>query len=134
MALALSLTVGIWAGSRLNYKTNQITHPSLSPPYDITWPTCQMILHTALRMIFGNICISFTKAVFKFLTKLIASAILKTNEKTFGEGEIKNLNVVIVELFYVYVVWFMVGLNTVYLMPKVFKNIGIERPMFYQEL
>lgn len=46
----------------------------------------------------------------------------------------RDKNKVLVDLVHKYITCFMIGVNTVYLLPNVFTAIGIERPTFYTEV
>ncbi|KAK2578050.1 hypothetical protein KPH14_008467 [Odynerus spinipes] len=109
--MVVSVTAGVHAGAWLNYRTGALSLPSLSPPYNIIWPSYPMLGHVVLRTVLGFCGVIGTKALCKFLCYTIMCAILKVNSKEL-----------------------MKSVNTVYLLPNVFTIISIERPTFYTEM
>lgn len=63
-------------------------------------------------------------------------AILRVNAKELmkSKNALDNTNKVLTDLVYKYISCFMIGFNTVYLLPSVFTILGIERPTFYTEM
>ena len=134
--MVVSVTAGVHAGAWLNYKTGALSVPALPPPYNIIWPSYPMLGRTVLRTILGFSCIIATKAICKSLSYATMCTILKVNSKELikSENSLENKNKVLVDLVYKYITCFMIGFNTVYLLPNVFTIIGIERPTFYTEI
>lgn len=110
--------------------------PQVPPPYNIMWPSYPMFGITVLRTILGFCCVLSTKAICKSLSYATICAILRVNSKELmqSENSLKNKNKILVDLVYKYIFCFMIGFNTVYLLPNVFTMIGIERPTFYTEI
>ncbi|XP_011309058.1 sphingosine-1-phosphate phosphatase 1 [Fopius arisanus] len=135
-AMVVSVTTGAHLGALINFKTGAMQPPLLPPPYSIMWPTRTMLGCTILRTILGFCCVFATKAISKFLGYTIICAILRVNPKDLinSENSLKNKNKVFVDLFCKYISCFMIGLNTVYLLPNVFTIMGIGRPTFYTEM
>lgn len=134
--MVVSVTSGVHFGSWLNFTTGALSESLLSPPYEINWPTYQTLALIIFRTIFGFCCVIFLRGVCKSLSYSAMCAILRINSKDLikSENSLKNKNKVIVDLFYKYVTYFMVGFNIAYLMPKIFSIIGIGRNTFYNEM
>ncbi|XP_043503525.1 sphingosine-1-phosphate phosphatase 1-like isoform X1 [Polistes fuscatus] len=134
--MVVSVTAGVHAGAWLNYKTGAFSLPLLPPPYDIIWPSYRMLGCMILRTILGFCSVIGTKAICKSLCYTIICAILKINSKELMKSEnyLENKSKIFTDLVYKYLTCFMIGINTVYLLPNVFTIIGIERPTFYTEL
>ncbi|KAL7305392.1 hypothetical protein TKK_0002135 [Trichogramma kaykai] len=134
--LVVSVAAGIYVGAWLNFKTGVLLKPELPPPYEILWPSYPMLGKTVLRTTLGLCCVIATKAICKCLSYATLCAILQVNSKELmqSENSLENKNKTLVDLIYKYITCFMIGFNTVYLLPNVFTLIGIERPTFYTEL
>ncbi|XP_060821474.1 sphingosine-1-phosphate phosphatase 1-like [Bombus pascuorum] len=134
--MVVSVTTGVHLGAWLNYNTGAMIAPTKSPPYDIIWPTYPMFGCMILRTILGFSSILVTRAVCKSLCYRIMCAILRINSEDLMKSQnySEDNNKVLVDLVHKYVTCFMIGVNTVYLLPNVFSIIGIERPTFYTEI
>ncbi|KAI4497383.1 hypothetical protein M0802_007394 [Mischocyttarus mexicanus] len=134
--MVVSVTAGVHAGAWLNYKTGALSLPLLPPPYNIIWPSYRMLGCMILRTILGFCSVIGTKAICKSLCYTVICAILKINSKELMKSEnyLENKSKIFTDLVSKYITCFMIGVNTVYLLPNVFTIIGIERPTFYTEL
>lgn len=134
--MVVSVTTGVHLGAWLNYNTGAMITPTKSPPYDIIWPTYPMFGCMILRTILGFSSILVTRAVCKSFCYKIMCAILRINSEDLMKSQnySEDNNKVLVDLVHKYVTCFMIGVNTVYLLPNVFSIIGIERPTFYTEI
>lgn len=134
--MVVSVTTGAHFGALINFRTGAMQPPLLPPPYSIIWPTWTMLGCTILRTVVGFCCVLATKSISKFLTYTVMCAILRVNPKDLmsSENSYANKNKVLVDLFAKYISCFMIGLNTVYLLPNAFAIVGIERPTFYTEM
>jgi len=134
--MVVSVTTGVHVGAWLNYKSGALSAPIFPPPYNIIWSSYPMFGRTILRTVIGFCCAIGAKAVCKSLSYATMCAILRVNSKELrnSENSLDNTNKVIVDLVYKYITYFMVGFNTVYLLPNVFTILGIERPTFYTEM
>ncbi|XP_047347428.1 sphingosine-1-phosphate phosphatase 1-like isoform X2 [Vespa velutina] len=134
--MVVSVTAGVHAGAWLNYKTGALSLSLLPPPYDIIWPSYRMSGCMILRTILGFSSVIGTKAICKSLCYTVICAVLKVNPNELMESEnyLENKRKIFTDLVYKYLTCFMIGVNTVYLLPNVFTIIGIERPTFYTEL
>ena len=123
-------------GAWLNYKTGALLASEIPPPYNIMWPSYSMMVKAVIRTVLGFCCVMGTRAICKSLSYTTMCAILRVNSKELmqSENSLENKNKILVDLVYKYVTCFMIGFNTVYLLPKVFTILGIERPNFYTEL
>ncbi|XP_046816110.1 sphingosine-1-phosphate phosphatase 1-like isoform X1 [Vespa crabro] len=134
--MVVSVTAGVHAGAWLNYKTGALSLSLLPPPYDIIWPSYRMSGCMILRTILGFCSVIGTKAICKSVCYTVICAVLKVNPNELMESEnyLENKKKIFTDLVYKYLTCFMIGVNTVYLLPNVFTIIGIERPTFYTEL
>lgn len=135
-AMVVSVTAGVYTGAWLNYCTG-LSRPLQSlPPFHIVWPTYSMLGHLIIRTVLGFSGVIATKIFCKFFTYIIICGILQINWRELMKCQDYNgnQNKVFVDLVYKYVSCFMIGVNTVYLLPQVFNMIGIERPAFYTEI
>ena len=134
--MVVSVTTGVHVGAWLNYQTGAMVAPYLPPPYKIIWPTYTMLGYTIVRTILGFGCVLASKAICKSLIYVSMCAILGIDSKGLikSEHSLENKNKTLVDLVYKYVSCFMIGFNTVYLLPKLFIMLGIERPTFYTEM
>ncbi|XP_078036538.1 sphingosine-1-phosphate phosphatase 2 [Augochlora pura] len=135
-SMVVSVTTGVHVGAWLNYKTGVMITPTHAPPYHILWPSNAMLGCLILRTILGFCSILATRVVCKSLSYGTLCAILKVNAKDLmkSENSLENKSKVLVDLVCKYLTCFMIGVNTVYLMPNVFTIFGIERPTFYTEI
>ncbi|XP_012270520.1 sphingosine-1-phosphate phosphatase 1 [Orussus abietinus] len=134
--MVVAVTTGVHVGAWLNYRTGALSTPLQPPPYNIIWPSYSMLGNTILRTVLGFCCVMATKALCKSLGYATMCAILRVNSKELMKSQdcLENRNKVLVDLVYKYIACFMIGFNTVYLLPNVFTMIGIERPTFYTEM
>lgn len=134
--MVVSVTTGVHLGAWLNYISGFMVPPTESPPYYITWPSYSAFACLILRTILGFCSVLLTRAVCKSVTYGTMCAILKINSKDLMESRnySGDKNKVLVDLVHKYVTCFMIGIDTVYLLPNVFTMIGIERPSFYTEM
>lgn len=134
--MVVSVTAGVHAGTWLNHYVGVLSKPLFSPPYHIIWPTYPMLGRLLLRTVLGFCSIIATKAICKSFSYATMCAILRVNAKELMKSQdySGNPNKVFVDLVYKYVCCFMIGVNTVYLLPNVFGMLGIERPTFYTEI
>lgn len=134
--MVVSVTAGVHTGAWLNYKAGALSLSLLPPPYDIIWPSYRMSGFMILRTILGFCSVIGTKAICKSLCYTVICAILGVNSNELMESEnyLENKKKIFTDLVYKYLTCFMIGVNTVYLLPNVFAIIGIERPTFYTEL
>ncbi|XP_043665345.1 sphingosine-1-phosphate phosphatase 1-like [Vespula pensylvanica] len=133
--MVVSVTAGVHAGAWLNYKAGTLSLSLLPPPYDIIWPSYRMLGCMIFRTLLGFCSIIGTKAVCKSFCYTVICAILKVNSKELMKSEnyLENKKKIFTDLVYKYLTCFMIGVNTVYLLPNIFAIIGIERSPFYTE-
>lgn len=126
--MVVSVTTGVHVGAWLNYNIGSMSAPTKSPPYDIIWPSYPMFGCMILRTILGFCSILATRAACKSFIYGTICAILKINSKDIKKSEnySENKNKILIDLLHKYMTCFMIGVNTVYLLPNVFTMIGIE--------
>lgn len=134
--MVVSVTAGVHAGAWLNCATGVQSTLSHLLPYHIIWPTYPMFGRMICRTVLGFCAVIATKILSKFFTYTIMCAILQINSRELMKTKnySANQNKIFVDLVYKYVACFMIGINTVYLLPNIFSMIGIERPAFYAEI
>lgn len=134
--MVVSVTAGIHAGAWLNYCTGLLRASDFLPPYHIVWPTYSMFGCLIVRTALGFCGVLATKTFCKYLSYILICGILQVNWRQLMKCQDfnGNQNKVFVDLVYKYISCFMIGLNTVYLLPQVFSMIGIERSAFYTEI
>lgn len=136
--MTTSVTAGILVGAWLNYQLGALQPPEITStrPYAIIWPTYRMIGLMILRTVLGLCCVVATRAIGKSIAYAFVCALLgrdKTEVKK-SENSLENRDKIIAELSYKYFVCSMIGFNTNYLLPNVFKMLNIGRPDFYTEI
>lgn len=134
--MTVSVTAGLQIGAWINYQLGDMVPPTTPPPYDIIWPTYPMLGLIVLRTILGLCCVLATRAIAKSISYAVVCAVLgkDKNELRNSANTLENREKIIVELCYKYFTCGMIGFNTAYLLPNVFKLIGIGRPDFYTEI
>lgn len=108
----------------------------LPPPYPIIWPSHGMLGLLILRTVIGLCCILATRAIGKSISYAVMCALLGRDKTELirSENSLENKHKIIVELCYKYFTCFIIGVSLQYLLPSVFKMLGICRPDFYTEI
>ncbi|KAJ8967489.1 hypothetical protein NQ314_002803 [Rhamnusium bicolor] len=134
--MILSVCVGIHIGAWLNYQTGLMTPTELSAPYIIMWPSYTMLGCLVLRTIIGFACVLLTKQICTSATYQFLCALLREDVDNLKKSEntLQNKHKTIVELGCKYVYCAMIGFNTLYLLPQLFRFLRIERPTFFTEI
>lgn len=136
--MIISFASGILVAAWLNYQLGALQPPDISStrPYQIIWPTWPMTGLIILRTVLGLCCVIATRAVGKSIAYAFVCMLLgrDRNEIKKSETTLENRDKIIVELSYKFFVCGMIGFNTNYLLPNVFKMLGIGRPDFYTEI
>lgn len=134
--LIVSVCAGILTGSWTNYQLGNMTASAERPPYEIIWPSIEMLGCTILRTILGFCGVLATRAVGKSVSYAFVCALLgkDKNELRNSEDSLDNKNKIIVELSYKYFTYGMIGFNTTYVLPNVFDLLQINRLTYYTEV
>lgn len=136
--MTTSVTTGILVAAWLNYQLGSVQPPSITTtrPYSIIWPTYQMLGLMILRTVLGLCCVVATRALGKSIAYAFVCALLRRdkNEVKASESSLENRDKIIVELSYKFFACSLIGFNTNWLLPNVFKMLGIGRPDFYTEI
>lgn len=134
--MVVSVCVGLLVGSWLNYQTGRMAISELHPPYTILWPSLIMLFYLFLRTIIGFVCVLLTRTIAKYFSYNFLCALLKENVNDLrkSENSLHNKHKNFVELGCKYVTCALIGFNTVYLLPHLFRVLQIERPTFDTEL
>ncbi|CAG9113902.1 unnamed protein product [Plutella xylostella] len=134
--MIVSVCAGILIGSWTNYQLGNMVASTQDPPYEIIWPTIDMLGCTILRTILGFCGVIATRAIGKSVSYGFVCALLgkDKNELRNSEDSLDNKNKIIVELCYKYFTYGMIGFNTTYVFPNVFSLLKINRPTYYTEI
>ncbi|KAM3959581.1 sphingosine-1-phosphate phosphatase 1 [Aphomia sociella] len=134
--MIVSVCAGILTGSWTNYQLGNMTASTDLPPYEIIWPSIEMLGCTILRTILGFCGVLATRAIGKSVSYAFVCALLgkDKNELRNSEDSLDNKNKIIVELSYKYFTYGMIGFNTTYVLPNVFDLLQINRPTYYTEI
>lgn len=134
--MIVSVCAGMLGGSWTNYQLGNMQPPAWAPPYEILWPSVEMMGCTLLRTTLGFCGVVATRAIAKSLSYAFVCALLgkDKNELRNSEDSLDNRNKVIVELSYKYFTYGLIGFNTTYVFPNVFDLLKINRPTYYTEI
>lgn len=134
--LCVSVCAGIQVGAWINYQLGYVHASVAQPPYQIIWPSHAMLGTLILRTVLGLCCILATKAMGKSVCYAVACAFLGRDKTELiqSENTLANKPKILVDLSSKFVTCFFIGLNIQYLLPNVFKLVGIGRPDFYTEI
>ncbi|KAG5890598.1 hypothetical protein JTB14_005115 [Gonioctena quinquepunctata] len=134
--MILSVCVGLHIGAWLNYQMGSMTPTELVAPYVIMWPSYTMLGCMLLRTIIGFIFVLLTKKACKKIAWHSLCTLLKEDVDGLkrSENTLQNKHKTFVELCYKYMYCAMIGFNTVYLLPQLFRFLRIERPTFFTEI
>lgn len=134
--MILSVCVGVHIGSWLNYQTGIMSPSDLSQPYTIIWPSWNMLGRIILRTVLGFTGVLITRYLAKKYSYSAICTLLRLDERNVKESEntLQNKHKTIVELGCKYITCAMIGFNSLYLLPHLFRMLRIERPTFYTEM
>ncbi|GLV32340.1 hypothetical protein CBL_00949 [Carabus blaptoides fortunei] len=134
--MVVSVCVGLHIGAWTNYQLGHMTVSELTPPYTIIWPTCTMLGLTVIRTMIGFGCVLATQILAKVVSYNFCCALLRQNAQDLknSENTLQNKHKTFVELCCKYITCSLIGFNTLYSLPNVFRLLRIERPTFYTEL
>lgn len=134
--LIVSVCAGILTGAWVNYQLGNLVAADQDPPYQIIWPSKEMLGCTILRTILGFCGILATRGIAKSVSYAFICALLgkDKNKLRNSENSLDNKNKIIVELSYKYFTYALIGLNTTYILPNVFDLLKINRPTYYTEI
>lgn len=136
--MIMSVVAGIFVAAWLNYQQGAMQPPDITStrPYEIIWPTYRMIGLMILRTVMGLCCVIATRAVGKSIAYAFVCMLLgrDQNDVKVSESTLVNRDKIIVELSYKFFACGLIGFNTNYLLPHVFKMLNIGRPDFYTEI
>lgn len=134
--MVVSVCVGIHIGAWTNYHLGHMSPSELTPPYTIIWPSYAMLGQTIIRTIIGFICVVATRSIAKSVSYHFLCALLRQNVNDIrsAENSLQNKHKTFVELSCKYIIYALIGFNTLYLMPNIFRALKIERPTFYTEI
>lgn len=134
--MTVSVCVGLQIGAWLNYQLGYLIEPTEIPPYEVIWPNYQMFGMLILRTILGLCCIMATRALGKSVCYAFMCFLLGRSKEDVKKSEdtLDNKHKIIVELVYKFITYGLIGFNTQFLLPNVFKSLNIGRPDFYTEM
>jgi len=136
--LTTSVLVGLYIGAWINYQTGTMPEiaPFLHPPYPILWPSVKMLGLGVIRTFIGLLCVVLTRSLCKSFGYSIVCFMLgrDPNEVKNSEDSLENKHKMMAELTYKFITYGMIGLDTTFLLPNLFKFLSIGRPDFYTEV
>lgn len=134
--MMVGVCVGAQIGAWMNYQLGQMSHPELTPPYTIMWPSYSKLGQTVFRTALGFVTIALTKIITKWLTYSTLCTVLRVNVDNLKKSAntLENKHKTFVDLSYKYLACLAIGFNTLYTLPIAFRYFGIERPTFYTEI
>lgn len=134
--MTTSVTTGILVAAWLNYQLGSLQPPHISStrPYQIIWPTYHMMGFIVLRTVIGLCVVVATRAVGKSIAYAFVCMLLGRDKKEVKASENSDRDKITAELSYKFFVCSIIGFNTNYLLPNVFKMLNIGRPDFYTEI
>lgn len=134
--MVVSVCVGIHIGAWTNYHLGHMSPSELSPPYTIIWPSYIMLGQTIIRTIIGFMCVIATRVIAKSVSYHFLCALLRQNVDHMRKSEntLENKHKLFIELSCKYIICALIGFNTLYPLPMVFRALRIERPTFYTEI
>lgn len=135
-AMILSVTVGVHIGAWLNFQTGRMMQVDLPQPYTVMWPSLFMIGIIIIRTILGFALIFLTRFVGKFISYNFLCTLLRENAENIKKSEntLQNKHKTFIELGCKYFTCALIGFNALYIVPQIFRMIGLERPTFYTEI
>lgn len=134
--LCVGLYTGIQLGAWINYHLGYMHVPDIDPPYPVIWPSYPMLIHLFIRTLIGLAVILVTLFLGKSVLYSLACAFLGKDKAAVksSENSLQNADKIFVDLFSKYGIALIVGLNIQFLLPNLFKWMGIGRPDFYTEI
>jgi sphingosine-1-phosphate phosphatase 1 len=134
--LIVSVCAGILTGSWANYQLGNMKASELAPPYAVIWPSVDMVGCALLRTVLGFCGVVAVRAAGKSLSYAVLCALLGSDRDQLrrSEDSLRNADKITVELCYKYFTYAMIGFNTTYVFPNVFKLLRINRPTYYTEI
>nr|CAD7580165.1 unnamed protein product [Timema californicum]CAD7580402.1 unnamed protein product [Timema californicum] len=119
--MIVSVCVGVHVGAWTNFHLGILSPSPDMPPYAVIWPTYAMLGLGTLRTILGFCCIVATRALCKSASYATLCALLRLNSRELKESRnsLHNREKIVVELSYTFITYFLLGFNTVYLLPSV---------------
>ncbi|XP_022190447.2 sphingosine-1-phosphate phosphatase 2 [Nilaparvata lugens] len=137
--VVVSVCVGVMLGSWTNYQLGQMSEPQTPPPYEVIWPSYEMIGVGALRTSLGLCGVVATRAICKSVSYALTQSIFRW--KNVDSSDVSSdtyAQAVTIErtldIYYKYLTYGLIGFNIVFLLPAAFRVLSIERPTFYTEL
>lgn len=127
--IILAVGAGVGLGHWVCYQYGYMQKAQTSPPYDIIPPTWTWAGLAVLRMLIGVVVLLTSRAAIKFLT-LRSACYLAGCDRNNGDA-VKTL---IIELPYKFITYTVVAFMMVFLVPMIFRILGIERETFFTEI
>jgi len=129
-AIILGGTLGLLFGSWMCYQLGSIRGPPMEPPYEILWPSFEMLGRSILRTIIGLITVVLTRAVMKPTATVIMKSLVqlvKGNTSYVKMGDVVTIGSKMI-------CYTFVGFEVICVAPALFHLLNIERPTFYTEV
>ena len=125
----LAVATGVCLGTRLAYQTGLMHRVPVPPPYQVIYPDSQWLGKVLLRMVVGVLVVVITRQIVKPLS--FRGACYLTGRDTRQKDVYKHLSI---ELPYKFITYTMVAFVAVFVVPVIFRQLGIERVTYFTEL
>lgn len=137
--MIVSVCVGLHLGAWLNYQLGLmsiIPTSELTPPYVIMWPSYTMLFCIFLRSLIGFSLVLLTRQVTKSVSYSFLCALLGEDVDSVKKSDntLANKHKTFVELGCKFATCGMIGFNTMYFIPQLFRFLRLERPTFFTEI
>lgn len=134
--MIVSVCVGLHIGAWLNYQLGTMRQPDLNPPYTIIWPSSLSLFSLFLRTVLGFLSVLLTRTIGKTISYRFFCTLLGENVADLKNSadSLHNKHKNFVELACKYFTCAMIGFNTLFLLPHLFRFLRIERATFYTEI
>lgn len=125
----LSVASGVILGMWLSFQHGYMKHAPVPPPYNVIYPDWTWAWQLVLRMIIGVVILVITRQILKPISFRLSCYVCGKNP---NEKDVyKCLEV---ELPYKFITYNVVAFNCIYVVPLVFRYLGIERATYFTEI
>ncbi|RZF38744.1 hypothetical protein LSTR_LSTR014298 [Laodelphax striatellus] len=134
--VVVSVCLGVMLGSWTNFQLGQMSEPKTPPPYNVIWPSYEMIGVGALRTTLGLCGVVATRALCKSVSYALTRSIFRwKGVEPSDDTHSKAISIErTLDIYYKFFTYCLIGFNIVFLLPVAFRVLSIERPTFYTEL
>ncbi|XKL67351.1 hypothetical protein PGB90_002842 [Kerria lacca] len=129
----LATCAGIQIGCWLNYQLHIVQQSTQMPPYDIKLPEWWSVGTGIVRTILGLVCIVFSLLLFELMVKATNWILIRSKISTKEDVNNTKGGIVISDVFFKYLTFFVTSFHVVYSIPALFKYLNISRSSYYFE-